>query len=54
MLNYLPNIIYIELKSIVNKKLYEQKLINFEEFKMMEALITKEIEEENNEYKICS
>ena len=54
MPNSIPNIIYIELKSIINKELYEKKLISFEEFKRMESLIIKEIEEENNEYKICS
>lgn len=54
MTNCLPNIIYIELKSIINKILYEKKLISFEEFKKIESLIIKETEEENNEYKICS
>jgi len=54
MTNNIPNIVYLELKSVVNKELYEHKLISFEEFKKIELLIIKEMEEENNEYKICS
>lgn len=54
MPNYLPNIIYLELKSIINKTLYEKKLISFEEFKIIEEIIISEMGEENNEYKICS
>ena len=31
-----------ELKLIINKELYQKKLINFEEFKIMNEEITKE------------
>jgi len=54
MKNCLPNSIYLELKSIINKKLYEDNLISFEEFKKIESLITNEIKEENSEHKVCS
>jgi hypothetical protein len=53
-MNNIPNTVYLELKSIINKKIYEQKEITFEEFKKMEELIIKETEEDLNEYKICS
>lgn len=50
----IPNIIYLELKSNINKELYEKNLISFEEFKKVESLILKESEGKNYEYKDCS
>jgi hypothetical protein len=54
MLKTFSKHVYTELKSIINKQLYDQKLINFEEFKKMEFLIMSESEEEIDEYKISS
>ena len=41
-------LIILELKNIINKELYEKKLINFEEFKLMTEKILKE--QESYEY----
>jgi len=40
----MDKLIILELKNIINKELYEKKIITFDEFKLMTDMILKEKE----------